>query len=301
MLEMSIRTSVLADQPHVLLYPEIGLDSVTARLAGEKLAPVQCVAWGQPETSGMPTVNFFLSAALMEPDNAEWHYSERLVSLPNIGIFYTADERFSEHCPRQKMGVRDDATLFWCGQALYKYLPQYDDIFARIAAEVGNCQFLFIGFARSGAVTECFRSRLRHAFAARGLCVDRYCVILPPMSQECFLGTVRSSDIVLDSIGWSGGKSTLDALAETPIIVTYLGQKMRGRHTAAILARIGVIETIAVTFDEYVQIAVRLAREPSERSALRARIEAGRDRVMKDATAIRALEAFMVWAVAQLD
>ncbi len=146
---VDIRAAIMADQPDALLYPELGMDPLAARLAGERLASVQCVSWGQPETSGLPTMDYFLSSALMEPDDAASHYTEHLVTLPNLGIHYLLDERQAESCSRSELRLRGSAVIFWCGQALYKYLPQYDDVFARIAAEVGDCQFLFIGFARS--------------------------------------------------------------------------------------------------------------------------------------------------------
>jgi protein O-GlcNAc transferase len=293
------RATLIADRPHVLLYPELGMDPLSARLAGERLAPVQCVSWGQPETSGLPTMDFFLSSALMEPEEAASHYSEQLVTLPNLGIHYTSDERHAELTSRSALGLRDGAVIFWCGQALYKYLPQYDSVFARIATAVDDCLFLFIGFAKSPAVTNCSRARLRQTFAEHGLDADRHCVFLPPMSQERFLGTIELSDIMLDSVGWSGGKSTLDALALAPVIVTHAGELMRGRHTMAILTRIGVTETIARTVDEYVGISVQLALNPVRRSALRARMAAGVHRVMSDAAPIRALETFLIRVVAQ--
>jgi protein O-GlcNAc transferase len=296
---VDIRAAIVADQPTVLLYPEIGMDPVAARLAGERLAPIQCVSWGQPETSGLPTMDFFLSSELMEPEEASSHYTERLIALPNLGIRYTLDEREAEGCSRQALGLRGSAVVFWCGQALYKYLPQYDEVFARIATGVADCQFVFIGFAKSEIVTECFHSRLRQAFAKRGLDVDRHCLFLAPMSQERFLGTIRLADVMLDSIGWSGGKSTLDALAVAPVIVTHSGHLMRGRHTMAILTRLGVTETIAATIDDYVSIAVRLAHDSAMRAALRARMAAGTHRVTADITPIRALEVFLTNVVEQ--
>jgi predicted O-linked N-acetylglucosamine transferase (SPINDLY family) len=294
---IDMRAAILADQPHVLIYPELGMDPVSVRLAAERLAPVQCVAWGQPQSSGLPTIDFFLSSAMMEPDCAAAHYSERLVMLPNLGICYLPDERTAIPCDRVKLGLREGAMVFWCGQALYKYLPQYDSVFPRIASQLDDCQFLFIGFEKSAAVTAHFRARLERAFAAHGLDVDRHCVFLKSMPQENFLCTIRLADIMLDSIGWSGGKSTLDALAESPVIVTQRGTLMRGRHTAAILARVGVTETIADTTDDYVDIAVRVARNPHERMALRARMEAGRHFAWSDPAPVRALESLLSQAV----
>src|SRR5262249_39923962 len=47
---------IRADAPHVVIYPEIGMDSVTPKLAGLRLAPVQCASLGHPTTSGFPTI-----------------------------------------------------------------------------------------------------------------------------------------------------------------------------------------------------------------------------------------------------
>src|SRR4029077_2404270 len=42
------RETILADAPHVLIYPEIGMDGMAARLAVQRLARVQCNSWGHP-------------------------------------------------------------------------------------------------------------------------------------------------------------------------------------------------------------------------------------------------------------
>ena len=149
--------------PHVLLYPEVGIDPVCGRLAAQRLARVQCVAWGQPETTGMPTMDFFLSADLMEPEDGETHYTERLIRLPDLGLHYTPDEPAvptpgGEMLCRAALGLDPTAPVYWSGQALYKYLPEYDAVFPRIAAAVGRCQFVFIGHAKSAAVTGVFSS-----------------------------------------------------------------------------------------------------------------------------------------------
>ena len=68
---------------------------------------------------------------------------------------------------------------------------------------------------------------------------------------------------------------------------------MRGRHCAAILRMLGVTETIADSLDDYVAIAVRLARDPAWRAALRARMADNRARVYADPAPVRALEDFI--------
>jgi protein O-GlcNAc transferase len=300
------------EAPHVLLYPEVGMDPIAGRLAAMRLAPVQCVAWGQPETTGMPTIDYFLSSDRMEPPDADAYYTEHLVRLPNLGLCYTPDEptdsypapgELTPDAPDTDARAIDNASethpgpVFWSGQALYKYLPQYDWVFPRIASQLGACRFVFIAFAKSQAVTNAFRDRLGKAFAAQGQDADRHMVILPPMSQRNYIDAVRKSDIILDTIGWSGGKSTLDCLALNPAIVTCPGSFMRGRHTAAILRQIDCETTIAASLDEYVSIAVDLARNPLRRAAVRQAVQDQKHRAFNDVSYVRALEAFLSDAV----
>jgi predicted O-linked N-acetylglucosamine transferase (SPINDLY family) len=294
---VDVRAAIVADRPHALIYPELGMDPVCARLAVERLARLQCVGWGQPQTSGLPSIDAFLSSAAMEPPGAPLHYTERLVCLPNLGVHPMLEEGPVERCGRAAFGLRPEATAFWCGQALYKYLPHSDAVFARIAQAVPDSQFLFIAFAKSAATTTRFVRRLEAAFASVGLEASRHCVVAPSMKQPKFHASVRACDIVLDSIGWSGGKSTLDMLSDSPVIVTLEGELMRGRHTAAILRRLGITETITHDVDGYVGAAIRLARDAELREALRAKIAAVRGWLFRDLSPIVALEAFLLEAV----
>jgi protein O-GlcNAc transferase len=284
--------------PHVLLYPEVGIDPVAGALAARRLARVQCVAWGHPETTGMPTMDYFLTAAGMEPPDGDAHYTEHLVRLPGIGVHYTPDQR-GPPTERAALGLDPEVPVYWSGQALYKYLPRYDDVFPRIAAAVGRCQFVFIGFAKSAEVTAVFRARLVQAFAAFGLNADRYCIMLPSMPKEQFAAAVGAADVVLDTPGWSGGKSTLDCLAQNPAIVTLPGSFMRGRHTTVILREIGCEMTIADSLDDYVAIAIRLGLDVAWRTRVRKAVEIGKHRVFGDLAPVRALEQFLQQAVVE--
>ena len=293
------RAAVAGTAPHVLLYPEVGMDPIAARLAAQRLAPVQCVTWGHPETTGMPTLDYFVSSELMEPEGGEAHYTEHLVRLPGLGLHYTPDALTGPPLDRRSIGLDPGVPVYWSGQALYKYLPGYDQVFPRIAAAVGTCRFVFIGFAKSDAVTTLFRERLGRAFAAFGLDANRYCVMLPPMPQQRFIAAAGLADVMLDTPGWSGGRSTLDCLVHGPAIVTLPGPFMRGRHTAAILRRIGCEATIARSLDEYVSIAVRLGLDGTARSDVRGAVARGRHRAFRDSGAVRALEGFITEAVAR--
>src|SRR2546426_1161111 len=75
----ALAKTIRSDSLHVLIFPEIGMDPVTTKLATLRLAPVQCNSWGHPITSGMPTMDYYLSSDLMEPADGQEHYTEELV------------------------------------------------------------------------------------------------------------------------------------------------------------------------------------------------------------------------------
>jgi len=292
------RAAVLASEPDVVLYPEIGMDPVAAHVAAQRLAPVQAMSWGHPVTSGMGSIDLFLSSALMEPADGDAHYTERLVRLPNLGTCYEPEVCAAAPASRASLGLREGAVVYWSGQALYKYRPMHDAVFARIAAGVGDCQLVFIEFARAPEVTALFRARLERAFAACGLEAGRHCVFLPSLGADAFVAAIGACDVVLDTPGWSGGKSTLDGLAQALPVVTLPGSLMRSRHTAAILARIGAPELIAASVDDYVALAVRLGRDGKARALAAAKVRAGRHRAFGDRSCIAAMEDVLEQAVA---
>jgi protein O-GlcNAc transferase len=294
------RRTILADAPHVLIYPGLLMDTSSLQLAAQRLAPVQCNSWGHPETSGLSTLDYFLSSDLMEPPDAQAFYTEKLVRLPNLSIYYEPAVAEPVAITRAELGLRPGATVFWSAQSLYKYLPQYDDVFPRIARAAGDCQFVFLRHFGGAHITKLVRERLERAFAAAGLRADDYCVFLDRLSQTKFVAAAGLSDVFLDSIDWSGCNSALESLPHSLPIITVPGAFMRGRHSAAILQMMGVTDTIAKDVDDYVAIAVRLANDPAERRAISAGIKDNMHKVYRDRACISALEDFLDRAVRSL-
>jgi protein O-GlcNAc transferase len=291
------RRTILDDAPNVLLFPEIGMDKVSAQLAAQRLAAVQCVSWGHPITSGFPTIDYFISSDLMEPPKAAAHYSENLIRLPNLSIYYEPVDVAPVEIGRAELGLRQQGVVYWCAQSLPKYLPQFDEVFARIAVLTPDCQFAFIEFGGGRGVTEMFKLRLERAFGAAGLNAADHCVFLPRLAPDRFAAAIGRCDIVLDSIGWSGCNSILESLVHDIPIVTHAGEMMRGRHTAAILNMLNVQGTTASTVDEYVSIAGALGRDERRRKDVSSEIAANKHRLYRDLQCIAGLQSFLEEAV----
>jgi predicted O-linked N-acetylglucosamine transferase (SPINDLY family) len=278
----------------VLIYPGIGMDTVTLKLAALRLAPVQCASWGHPVTTGMPTMDYFISSDLMEPPDGDGHYSEKLVRLPNLSIWYEPAEHETRITSNFEIpGLTSNNVMFLCCQNLLKYLPRYDYLFPAIAGHVNNARFVFIA-SQVSELTEKFTQRLGLAFQSRGLDAADYISVIPQLDGADFSALNARADIFLDSIDWSGCNTVFESLPFNIPIVTLPGSFMRGRHASAILKMMGVEDTIADNADEYISIAVRLAKDTQWREDISVKIARNKHNIFRDNACITALEKFLI-------
>jgi predicted O-linked N-acetylglucosamine transferase (SPINDLY family) len=98
---------------------------------------------------------------------------------------------------------------------------------------------------------------------------------------------------MLDTLHWSGGNTSLDALACGLPIVTLPGAFMRGRQSAGMLGLLGLPELIARDRADYLAIAARLGGDADWRRECALRIRAGQHRLFDVPDAIAALQAVL--------
>lgn len=279
-------------QPDVIAYPEIGMDPMTLRLACLRLAPVQVAAWGHPETTGLPTIDHYLSSDRFEPDDADDYYTEQLVRLPNLGTCYSALDVPACELDLEELGIDAQRPLFVCPGAPFKYLPQHDHVFVEIARKARECQFVFFEYARQDLHRQ-LSNRLGAVFESAGLDVDRFVVFIPWLKRPEFYQLLRSAHAYLDTIGFSGFNTAIQAIECGLPVVARRGRFMRGRFGAGILEQLGLPDLVAATASEYVDIAARLALDPGYARDVRRRTALSRAKLFDDASPIRALEDFL--------
>ena len=261
----------------VLIYPEIGMDATTAKLAAMRLAPVQATSWGHPETSGLPTMDYFLSAAGLEPPHAEANYSEKLVLLPNLGCYLRRPAaRVAAELPEGLSGP-----LLICPGTPFKYAPQHDRVLVEIARRAPNARLVFFT-GDPPALSQKLKQRLQQA----GLDFGRQAVLLPWLSAEKFRALLAGATVYLDTIGFSGFNTALQAVESGLPVVTREGRFLRGRLASGILRHIGAAELVAADDEAYIELAVGLAKNPR-------RLDADRERLYEDAAPVAALQEFL--------
>lgn len=283
--------------PDIVFYPEIGMSGAAQRLAAMRLAPVQCCAIGHPVTTGMRSIDYFVSGELVEGDGADADYSERLVRLPGISFPYLPAPLPAAALSRAHFGLADNATLYLCLQTPQKYLPADDGLYPEIARRVPNAVFIFLQGGSAMFDKRILESRLTDAFRTAGLDPAAHLRFLPHLSPTEYQALNAIGDVALDTPGWSGGNTTLEALYQDLPVVTMPGRLMRASVSAGMLKLIGVEDTIATDPDDYVAIAARLGAEPDWRAAIASKIRAQRARLENDMRSITAMENFFEEAV----
>ncbi|MBA5688640.1 O-linked N-acetylglucosamine transferase, SPINDLY family protein [Rugamonas apoptosis] len=280
-----------------LIYPELGMDAMAPRLAALRLAPRQLATWGHPETTGLPTIDAYLSATGLESEDAQDHYLEQLVRLPNLGCHYEPPQVETVNLDLAALGVRPGVPLFVCPGSPFKYAPEYDHVLVDIAKRCGPCQFLFFSNVQASHLTDLLQARVAQAFAQAGLAPEQYLVSIPWQSPACFYSILRQADVFLDTLGFSGFNTAMQAVDCALPIVTVEGRFMRGRFGSAILRRMGLAHLVQADSAGYVDLACRLAADAALRDTVRAALAAQRDVLYRDAAPIRELERYLEQAV----
>lgn len=272
----------------VLHYWEVGTDGMNYFLPFYDLAPVQCATWGWPVTSGIPTLDYYLSAELLETVESDVFYSEKLVRLRHLPTYYYRPIAPAPLKSRAQLGFGRHDHLYLCPQNLRKVQPDFDELVAALLRLDTRGIVLFIDDAQP-AITELLRRRV----AAVMPDVASRVRFLPRVPEADYLNLVAVADVVLDTLHYGGGaNTTYDALSMGTPIVTLPGRFHRGRWTYAAYQRIGVTDCIADSVEAYVAIAARLAQDADWRQDVSARIAAACPVLFEDMGAVEELAAF---------
>lgn len=277
----------------VLFFPDVGMAAQTYFLAGARLAPVQVTSWGHPDTTGLSTIDYFVSAGSAEPPEAQDHYQEHLVRLSRLPSYYEAPGPIPM-VERAALGLPATGALYGCPQSLFKFHPDFDAILGGICRQDPTARIVLIQ-ARNPSWTMALRERWARS---EPILLERV-HYLPPLTHEGFMAHLAHIDVLLDPLHFGSGNTLYEGMAVGVPIVTWPGRFMRARLVAAAYAQMEIADPpIARDADDYVRIALELAHETERRSSLREELLAkAREHLFADDLAVGAFEAFLTAAV----
>jgi len=252
----------------VLLYTDTQLDPQTYLLSHYRLAPVQALFPGQPVTSGVQTVDYYLSDALSEPPQAAEHYSETLQLFSQPPTVYSRPELPQHFASRTALGLPASQHLYLCAGSAFKLSPEMDPVFQGILrADPAAC--ILVLELSENHLTDTFRQRVLGQLEPQQA---QRLQIWPQVPPERFLHLLQAVDLLLEPFPFGSLNTLMSAFAVGTPVLTWPGRFLRGRYAQSLLRRLDCPELIANSADDYVDKAIKVASDKVWQKILRARI-----------------------------
>ena len=250
-------------------------------------APIQ-VSWlGYFNTTGLATMDYFLSDPWSSPAGQERHYVERLLRLPHTRFCYQPPEYMPGVGPLP--AESNGCITFGCLNNLSKLNENVLALWGAVLRAVPRSRLLLQAAALDDAPN---RARFGELCAKHGIAQDR-------LELRCFVPIDRAPasyaeiDIALDPFPFCGGMTSLEVLWLGVPLVTLAGETIASRQSASMLMNLALPELVAVNAEQYVDIATRLAHDLPRLAALRSglRVRFAASPLMDYPGFARALEA----------
>lgn len=246
--ETQVRTIGQA-QLDILVFCDIGFTPETYLLAHARMATVQVTTWGHSETSGISTIDYYVSSELYEraPEAAQSDYSEQLVLQRSLCTFY--DPLFIQGNLDQPLHDGSLASLIdgppyaLCAQFLCKLRIDYLRMVNSILAKDPTLQIVFINGAQDVLDAERLKSACKDVMGQ--------IVLLDKMRTADLYKVMRGARLIVDSYPHGGCNTSLEAFYMHKAIVTYPHTCLRGRFTYGFYQKMGIKEgPVAWSFEE---------------------------------------------------
>jgi predicted O-linked N-acetylglucosamine transferase (SPINDLY family) len=233
-----------------------------------KPAPLE-IAWiGYEGTTGLAAMDYLVADRHVVPPGAEPFYREQVLRMPDGYLCYDppAEAPGVGPLPARECGW----PTFGCFNNLAKITPQVAALWGEILRKAPQARLMLKARGLDAPATA---RRYRELFAAQGVSDQR--LELSGWSPYAeMLAKYHEVDVALDPFPFSGSATTCEALWMGVPVVTCPGETFASRHALSHLATVGLTETIARDWDEYVKLAVALAGDLPRLAGLRAQLRA---------------------------
>ncbi|ROR03153.1 O-linked N-acetylglucosamine transferase, SPINDLY family protein [Desulfosoma caldarium] len=271
--DMALVEQIQADRIDLLV-------DLSGHTAGSRLtvfahrpAPVM-VSWlGYFATTGLSCMDAVLLDAWHAPPGTEAQFVEPIIRLPS-GRFCYQPVPWAPATVASLPLERNGFITFGCFNNTAKFNDGVFDVWAQVLRAVPDARLILKWRTFND---EGFRHKITQAFVDRGVAAERIDLRGPSFHAD-LLKEYGDVDIALDPFPFTGGLTSCEALWMGVPVITWPQSRVVSRQTYAFLCQIGLPELAAKDGEDYVRIAVRLAKDRQRllrlRSTLRRRMQA---------------------------
>ncbi len=224
-------------------------------------APVQLSGIGYFATTGLSTVDYFLTDCHTAKAEEQQYFTEQLIRLPHSHFCYSpwsGAEPINPVLPSSRNGY----ITFGSFNNLRKISDDCLAVWAKILNRIEGAKLLLKGAGGIGTFQ-------RHAACKRlleqGLSLDQ--VIFEEPSSD-YMAWYNEVDIALDTYPYPGGGTTCDALYMGVPVIALAGKSHHERFGVSFLRNVDCGDLCAENEAQYVELAVLLARDVFRRKSL---------------------------------
>jgi predicted O-linked N-acetylglucosamine transferase (SPINDLY family) len=250
----------------IIVYCELGMRMRPYWLSYSRLAPVQVTTWGHSETSGIDTIDYFISSKYFEHEKAQNHYSEQLVTMDSLSTYYFPPSQILvnnfKYQTRKDLGLDDNINLYGCIQSSFKISKQFEMILYHILDKDKN------GYILMSHYKPFCKSQMDRIYETFGEEKFRRLVFYPAMDINSYLNLVKLFDVMLDPYPFGGCNTSYEAFDYDIPVVTLPTRFLNGRFTFGLYKKMGFIDMIATTADNYVKLAVKCGTDKQFRQLI---------------------------------
>jgi predicted O-linked N-acetylglucosamine transferase (SPINDLY family) len=229
-------------------------------------APVQATYLGYPNTTGLRTIDYWLTDAIADPQGEAPASTEEVVRLPGCFCCYAPPESAPE--PNPLPALKTGHLTLGSLQNLAKINSAVLDLWCALLKALPTARLLVFRSSLRGRT----RDYILRQFTDRGIPPQRLDMRHLPEDTAGYLGVYRAVDLSLDTFPWSGHTTACESLWMGVPILTLYGNRHASRMAASVLTCLGLGEFVAKTPDEYIAAAVRVAGDLDSLAQLRGRL-----------------------------
>ena len=231
-----------------------------------KPAPLQVTYLGYPNTTGLAAIDYRIVDGWSDPEGmTDPYYTEKLWRLPDTAWCYRplADLPESEASPRLAAGK----VAFGSFNNLAKMSAKCVELWAAVLRAVPHST---LALKTKGLADEAVCRGVVARFERLGVAGER--LVFSPWTKTVreHMEYHREIDVALDTFPYHGTTTTCDALWMGVPVVTLAGDMHHSRVGVSLLTNAGLPDLIAQSPEEFVRIAVELAKNTQRLAEIRA-------------------------------
>lgn len=303
----------------ILFYPDVGMKLKTQMLAYSRLAPIQIATWGHSETSGINTIDYYISSKyfhenpnfnpgldldggkesdFINHDRLQSRFSEKLILCNSLSTYYIRPSLMFLHNvkkfkSRKEYGLREEWNVYGCLQTFYKFNLEFEKVLKGILMKDPKAIIIISN------VVPFSRGHLARLQNSLGLEINRI-KWFPPLDTVDYLNLISLCDVVLDPFPFGGCNTSFEAFDFGIPVVTYPSSILSGRFTYGLYKKMGINDCIVHSGAEYIELATKITQNRLLRNMIVRKIEANRHKIFQELESVHEYSQIFDRLVARL-